>query len=104
MGRTALALARAHGRMHEVAVTEKQQMAITPGTSKATILIDNDRVVVTEHRFQKDEATGWHRHEHDYVIVPLMDGKLKIVTQDGENIAEMKKGAPHFREEGVEQH
>ena len=53
-------------------------------------------------RFQKDQATGWHRHEHDYVIVPLMDGKLKIVTKDGDSIAEMKKGAPYFREEGVE--
>ncbi len=68
------------------------------GTSKATVLIDNERVVVTEHRFQPDEATGWHRHAHDYVIVPLMDGKLKVVTKDGESIAEMKKGAPYFRE------
>ena len=68
------------------------------GTSKATVLIDNERVVVTEHRFQKDEATGWHRHAHDYVIVPLMDGKLKMVTKEGESIAEMKKGAPYFRE------
>ena len=33
-------------------------MALTEGTSKATILIDNDRVVVTEHRFQRDQATG----------------------------------------------
>ena len=72
------------------------------GTSKATVLIDNDRVVVTDHRFQRDEATGWHRHAHDYVIVPLMDGKLKLVTKDGESIAEMKKGAPYFRTEGVE--
>ena len=72
------------------------------GTSKATVLIDNDRVVVTEHRFLRDEATGWHRHAHDYVIVPLMDGKLKVVTKDGDSIAEMKKGAPYFRSEGVE--
>ena len=72
------------------------------GTSKATVLIDNERVIVTEHRFKKDEATGWHRHAHDYVIVPLMDGKLKVVTSDGESFAEMKKGAPYFREQGVE--
>jgi beta-alanine degradation protein BauB len=72
------------------------------GTSKATVLIDNDRVVVTEHRFQPGEATGWHRHAHDYVIVPLMDGKLKLVTKDGDSIAEMKKGTPYFRSEGVE--
>jgi len=53
-------------------------------------------------RFDKGDSTGWHRHGHDYVVVPLMDGQLKLVTSDGEMIAEMKKGAPYFREEGVE--
>ena len=72
------------------------------GTAKATKLIDNDRVIVTEWRFQPGDNTGWHRHGHDYVIVPLMDGKLKLVTKEGESVAEMKKGAPYFRNEGVE--
>ena len=31
-----------------------------------------------------------------------MDGKLKLVTKDGETLAEMKKGVPYFRNEGVE--
>jgi quercetin dioxygenase-like cupin family protein len=72
------------------------------GSAKATTLIDNERVIVTEYRFQPGDNTGWHRHAHDYVIVPMADGKLKIVTQDGESFAEMKKGAPYFRKEGVE--
>ena len=72
------------------------------GTAKPTVFIDNDRVIVTEWRFQKGDNTGWHRHGHDYVVVPLMDGKLKLVTKDGESFAEMKKGVPYFREEGVE--
>ena len=72
------------------------------GTAKATKLIDNERVIVTEWRFQPGDNTGWHRHAHDYVIVPLMDGKLKLVTKEGESVAEMKKGAPYFRNEGVE--
>lgn len=72
------------------------------GTAKATVFIDNERVVVTEYRFGKGDSTGWHRHGHDYVIVPMMDGHLRIVTGDGESVAEMKKGAPYFRREGVE--
>jgi quercetin dioxygenase-like cupin family protein len=72
------------------------------GTAKATTLIDNERVIVTEWRFQPGDNTGWHRHAHDYVIVPLMDGRLKLVTKEGESVAEMKKGAPYFRNEGVE--
>lgn len=72
------------------------------GEAKATVFIDNDRVIVTEYRFAPGDATGWHRHACDYVIVPLMDGRLKIVAAGGETIAEMKAGAPYFRNAGVE--
>ena len=72
------------------------------GTAKSIVHLENDKVIVTEWRFAKGDSTGWHRHGHDYVVVPLMDGQLKLVTSDGESIAEMKKGAPYFREEGVE--
>jgi beta-alanine degradation protein BauB len=72
------------------------------GSAKATVFIDNDRVVVTEYRFQKDQNTGWHRHGRDYVVVPLMDGRLKIESAQGTSFAEMKKGVPYFRNEGVE--
>jgi quercetin dioxygenase-like cupin family protein len=72
------------------------------GSAKATTLIDNDRVIVTEYRFQPGDNTGWHRHGHDYVVVPMMDGKLRIATKDGDTFADMKKGAPYFRSEGVE--
>jgi beta-alanine degradation protein BauB len=73
------------------------------GTAKATVFIENDKVIVTEYRFLKTgENTGWHRHGHDYVVVPLMDGKLKLETANGSSIAEMKKGVPYFRSEGVE--
>ncbi len=72
------------------------------GSAKSIVHIDNDRVIVTEWRFGPGENTGWHRHGHDYVVVPLMDGKVKLITSEGESTAEMKKGAPYFRSEGVE--
>jgi quercetin dioxygenase-like cupin family protein len=72
------------------------------GSAKSIVHIENERVIVTEWRFGKGDNTGWHRHGHDYVVVPLLDGHLKIVTGDGESIVEMKKGAPYFRPEGVE--
>ena len=72
------------------------------GTAKATVFVDNDRVIVTEWRFQKGDSTGWHRHGHDYIVVPIMDGALKIVNKDGESIAPMTKGVPYFRQVGVE--
>jgi beta-alanine degradation protein BauB len=72
------------------------------GSAKATVFINNEKVIVTEYRFAAGDNTGWHRHERDYVVVPLMDGRVKLVTSAGENIAEMKKGVPYFRSEGVE--
>jgi quercetin dioxygenase-like cupin family protein len=72
------------------------------GWAKATVFIDNDRVMVTEFRFQPGDNTGWHRHGYDYVIVPLLDGRVKLVTEDGESFADMKGGVPYFRREGVE--
>ena len=72
------------------------------GTATAIKHIENDQVIVTEYRFGPGDSTGWHRHPHDYVIVPLMDGRLKLVTAAGDSFAEMKKGAPYFRKAGVE--
>jgi quercetin dioxygenase-like cupin family protein len=75
---------------------------MSTGTAKATVFIENEKVIVTEYRFAPGANTGWHRHGHDYVIVPLMDGKLKLETAEGTSFAEMKKGAPYFRNAGVE--
>lgn len=75
-----------------------------PGSAKATILIDNERTRVTEWRFpNRGDNTGWHRHEYDYVVVPLFDGKLEIEAPDGQRrVAEMQLGVPYFRNLGVE--
>jgi len=71
-------------------------------TATSVTHIDNDRVIVTEWRFTPGASTGWHRHAHDYVIVPLMDGRLRLATSQGESTVEMKKGVPYFRQAGVE--
>ena len=78
--------------------------ARTQGTAKSTILIDNDRTRVTEWRFPKrGDNTGWHRHEYDYIVVPLFDGALEIETEGGDRTtAEMNHGRPYFRNSGVE--
>ena len=67
-----------------------------------TTQIDNARVRVTQWRFAPGAETGEHIHEMDYVVVPGLDGKLKIVDPQGvETIAELKAGIPYFREKGV---
>ena len=71
--------------------------------AQPTVFIDNARTRVTEWRFAPGAATGWHRHAMDYVVVPLLDGRLKIVGAGGaESLAELKQGVPYFRNVGVE--
>ena len=46
-------------------------------TSK--VIIDNIKTRVTEWSFVPGAETGWHRHEYDYVVVPMLDGQLKMI-------------------------
>lgn len=68
----------------------------------STRQIDNDRFVVTEWRFSPGAHTGWHRHAHDYVVVPLTTGRLLLDTFDGPTSAELTAGLAYARQAGVE--
>ena len=71
--------------------------------AKPTVFIDNERTRVTEWRFAPGAATGWHRHEYDYVVIPLLDGRLKLIGEGGrESFADLQAGQPYFRNAGVE--
>ena len=76
----------------------------TKGTATPTGFANNDRARVTEWRFKnRGNNSGWHRHEYDYVVVPLFDDTLEIETEGGKRTAgDMKTGIPYFREAGVE--
>ena len=68
----------------------------------AIVQIDNDRIAVTEWRFAPGAETGWHRHEYDYVVVPLMNGKLLLKDTAGDGVSELFSGKSYFRKAGVE--
>lgn len=74
------------------------------GTAQPTVFIENQRTRVTEWRFaRRGDNTGWHRHDYDYVVVPLFDGHLEIDLGNGERvIAPVKNGVPYYRDLGVE--
>lgn len=64
--------------------------------------LENERFIVTEWRFPPGGETGWHRHEHDYVVVPQTDGNLEIETAEGGFVAPLKTGQSYARSIGVE--
>ena len=67
------------------------------------VLIDNERTVVTRWSFADGAETGWHRHGHDYVVVPLANGTL-VLEEPGGVVREapLRQGEPYFRPDGVE--
>ncbi len=66
-------------------------------------MISNDRFKVTEWRFAPGAETGWHRHQHDYVIVPMTTGRLLLEEQVGKSLRRScARGEPYFRQVGVE--
>jgi quercetin dioxygenase-like cupin family protein len=70
--------------------------------AKSNVMIDNDRVRVTEWSFEIGDETGHHVHEFDYVVVPMLDGQLKIVDDEGnESISSLTEGNSYFRNKGV---
>ncbi|MEQ9124379.1 MAG: cupin domain-containing protein [Alphaproteobacteria bacterium] len=77
-------------------------MSETRPAATPTVMIDNEKVRVTEWRFPPGGATGWHRHEMDYVVVPVTTGALTLETPTGEVTADLVTGQPYFRAAGVE--
>jgi len=74
-------------------------------TAKASgsVQEDNTRTRVTLWTFPPRGETGFHRHEYDYVVVPLSTAPLKIVDMQGkESPAQLTTGASYFRNAGVE--
>lgn len=72
-------------------------------TAEPVVHIDDDRFKVTEWRFAPGAETGWHRHGHDYVIVPLTDGTLALDHPGGTRTeARLTQGVPYSRRTGVE--
>jgi beta-alanine degradation protein BauB len=68
-----------------------------------TVQIENEHLRVTEWRFAPGAATGYHRHAHDYVVVPVVDGELELVGPDGRRSrARLEQGKSYFRDAGVE--
>lgn len=68
----------------------------------ATRQVENERFIVTEFRFPPGSHTGWHRHGHDYVVVPLTTGTLTIDLGESVTEAQLTAGQAYSRNAGVE--
>ena len=70
--------------------------------AKVDCQIDTPRTRVTRYRLAPGGTTGAHRHEHDYVIVPVTSGPLRVVANGKEMLADLESGVSYARSAGVE--
>jgi quercetin dioxygenase-like cupin family protein len=67
------------------------------------VQVDDGRVRVTRWTLRRGDDTGRHRHEHDYVVVPLVDARMTVVATDGSRTThELRSGVSYARSAGVE--
>ena len=50
--------------------------------TNSKVLVKNDKVIVTEWSFNVGDSTGTHKHQYNYVVVPMIDGELKIIDKE----------------------
>jgi quercetin dioxygenase-like cupin family protein len=65
---------------------------------------DDDRVRVTTWAFEAaGAATGRHRHEFDYIVVPVTGGTFTVTNADG-SVREMDQvaGSPYLGTAGTD--
>lgn len=72
-------------------------------TAIPTVLSEDARARVTRWEFPPGTATGFHRHEYDYLVIPVSGGEFLIVGQNGaESAMTQVAGETYARPAGVE--
>ena len=71
--------------------------------ARSTRTADDDRVRVTTLAFEDGDETGEHRHEYDYLVVPVTGGTFTVIECDGSTRDLVQEaGAPYLGKAGTE--
>ncbi|MDV3126807.1 cupin domain-containing protein [Mycobacterium sp. 21AC1] len=71
--------------------------------SQGEVQLENDRFRVTRWTIDPGGAIPMHRHDFDYVVVPMVTGTMHVVTADGDEItADLVAGQSYSRPAGAE--
>lgn len=71
--------------------------------SHSEVQLENDHFRVTKWTIEAGGAIPMHRHEYEYVVVPMMTGAMHVVNSDGsELVADLVMGQSYTRSAGSE--
>lgn len=69
----------------------------------AEVQLENDHFKVTKWTVEPGAVIPMHRHEYEYVVVPLVTDTMHVVNADGTEIAaELTVGHSYTRQAGSE--
>jgi len=71
--------------------------------SQGDIQLENEHFRVTQWTIQPGGVIPMHRHDHEYVVVPLVTDTMHVVNADGsEIVARLTAGQSYTRPAGSE--
>lgn len=73
------------------------------GTATGDVQLENDRFRVTKWTIGPGQVIPMHRHDHDYVVVPLVNRSMNVRNADGsETVSQLVLGETYSRPAGTE--
>ena len=71
--------------------------------SHSEVQLENEHFRVTKWTIEPGGTIPMHRHEHEYVVVPLVTDTMHVTNADGsELVAELVTGRSYTRASGAE--
>ena len=71
--------------------------------SHGDVQLENEHFRVTRWTIEPGGSIPMHRHEHEYVVVPMVTDTMHVVNADGgEIVAELVAGQSYTRPSGAE--
>lgn len=71
--------------------------------ARGDVQLENEHFRVMQWTIEPGGTIPMHRHEYDYVVVPLVDAVMHVTTADGEEIAApISVGQSYTRAAGAE--
>lgn len=70
--------------------------------ARVRVQLEDEHIRVTRYDMAPGDRIAWHRHEHDYLVVPLADGEFQVVTAGGSTLQHAYAGQPYRRAAGAE--
>jgi quercetin dioxygenase-like cupin family protein len=70
--------------------------------ARSTVQVDDGRIRVTRYDMAPGDRIPRHRHEFDYLVVPILDGAFAVIADAGSSEQRTTAGVPYQREAGAE--